>query len=64
MTKVGAPFGERHGKAALTDEQVEAIRAEHAPRKHGKGYGSLAKKYNVGESTIRDIVNYFTRPTR
>lgn len=60
---MSAPFGERHGKATLTDDQVRAIRAEHVPRKHGKGYGALAKKYQVGESTIRDIVNYYTRPT-
>lgn len=47
-------------KRVLTKEQARAIRAEHKPRKAGHGYGALAKKYGVGESTIRDLIKNYT----
>lgn len=47
-------------RRVLTSEQVRAIRAQHQP-KRGHGYSSLAKRYGVGESTIRDIITYRTR---
>lgn len=43
-------------KRVLTDEQVREIRTTYQYRKRGFGYGALAKKYGVGESTIRDVV--------
>lgn len=45
-------------RAIVTKEQVKAIRAEYLP--FARGYGYLAKKYGVGESTIRDICTYRT----
>lgn len=48
-------------RKVLTDEQVREIRAKHKPNKRGHGYGALAKQYQVGESTIRDAVKYWTR---
>jgi len=40
----------------LTDQQVKEIRLAHRPGQRGAGYGALAKKYKVGESTIRDVL--------
>jgi hypothetical protein len=48
-----------HHKAKLTDAQVKAMRAEYLA--YIRGYGYLAKKYGCGESTARDIVNFYTR---
>jgi Mor family transcriptional regulator len=45
----------------LTDDQVREIRSLHQPGKRGHGYGALARKYGVGESTIRDVITYRTR---
>lgn len=59
--KRGAPFGERHGKAELSDEKVLAMRAEHVPGK--VGYETLGRKYGCGASTARDICTYRTRIT-
>lgn len=54
----GHRVGECHQRARLTDEQVRAMRADHAA---GMGYGRLAMKYGCGVSTARDIVNHWTR---
>lgn len=51
--------GEQHHRAKLTDAQVAAIRQQHRPGK--VGYQTLARRYGVGESTIRDIITYRTR---
>lgn len=40
----------------LTDAQVREIRLTHRSGQRGCGYGALAKKYQVGESTIRDVL--------
>lgn len=49
----------------LTPEQVLEIRSQYLA--YVRGYGTLAKIYQVGESTIRDIVQFATyinvRPT-
>jgi len=45
----------------LNDAQIIAIRQEYQPGLRGFGYLSLAKKYGVGESCIRDCVNYYTQ---
>lgn len=49
-------------RRVLTDEQVREIRALYKPRVRGLGYGALAKRYGVGESTIRDVITYRSRP--
>ena len=48
-------------RKVLTDEQVRDIRKEHLAYISGRGYGAIAKRYGVGESTIRDIITYRTR---
>ncbi|MCE3262639.1 MAG: hypothetical protein K0R43_1718 [Pseudoduganella sp.] len=40
----------------LTDAQVREIRETYQYRKHGFGYGALAKKFGVSESCIRDVL--------
>ena len=42
----------------LTKEAVQYIRANYKPYK--KSYRFFANKYKVGESTIRDVVQYYT----
>ena len=49
-----------HHRAKLTAAQVAAIRREYLA--YVRGYGYLARKYGCGESTVRDIVQYRTRP--
>lgn len=51
--------GEKHGKAKLTDEQVREMRK--LRKVHGKSYGVLAQIFGCGQSTARDITNYWTR---
>ena len=46
-------------RKVLTKAQVKQIRADHASQR-GQGYSSLAKRFNVGASTIRDVVKYYT----
>jgi len=46
-------------RKSLTLDQIRAIRQEYKPGKRGFGYASLARKYGVGESTIRDHVNFY-----
>jgi len=41
-------------RKVLNNEQRAKVRAEYMA--YIRGYGYLAKKYGVGESTIRDIV--------
>lgn len=50
------PCGELHPKAVLTEALVRQIRADHIPGKRGFGYGSLAKLYGMGTSTIQQII--------
>lgn len=45
-------------RRALTDAQVREIRTLYREGVRGCGYGALAKKYGVGESTIRDVIKY------
>jgi len=58
----GAPFGESHARARLTDAQVQEMRREYLP--YVRGYQYLAGKFQCGVSTARDICNYFTRPVK
>lgn len=43
-------------RRVLTDQQVRDIRALHQPGVRGAGYESLARRYGVGVSTVRDIL--------
>jgi hypothetical protein len=56
----GHRIGEWHGKARLTDEQVAKMRRMYKPGI--VGYRLLAKEFGCGESTVRDICTYRTRP--
>lgn len=56
----GHRVGEHHPKARLSDAQVAEIRAKYRPGVYG--YHRLAVEYGCGESTVRDICTYRTRP--
>lgn len=61
----GRVVGECHHKARLSDAQVGQIREAYAIGKaisRRFGYGTLAARYGCGASTIRDIVQFRTRP--
>lgn len=51
--------GEAHGHAKLTNEQVRDMRR--LRQVYGKSYWVLAQIFGCGESTARDITNYYTR---
>lgn len=55
----GHRVGEWHQKAKLTDAQVKRMREA---RSHGFTYADLAGIFRCGQSTVRDIVTYRTRP--
>ena len=55
-----AMIGEKNTNAKLTKEQVKAIRNEYVPYSKKYGSNALAKKYNVSNVTITNIVNYKT----
>jgi hypothetical protein len=50
--------GETHCKAKLTADDVRLIRELNKPGVHKIGYKVLAKKFEVGLSTIKDICTY------
>lgn len=54
----GWRVGESHGMAKLSDKDVELIRTLY---EEGLGYGRISKKFECGESTVRDIVKGRTR---
>lgn len=47
-------------RRVLTDAQIREIRLLHRPGVRGFGYGALAARFGVGESTIRDVLMYRT----
>lgn len=55
----GHRVGECHQNAKLSDDLVKVIRDDYEAGKGG--YGTLAKAYQCGASTVRDIVTYRTR---
>lgn len=55
-----AMIGEENPNAKLTKDQVKAIRNEYVPYSQQYGSNALAKKYNVSNVTITNIVNYKT----
>ncbi len=48
--------GESHGRAKLTQSQVDEIRRRYIPGKHGHGSHALAKKFGVAQSTLMAIL--------
>ncbi len=50
--------GENHPRAKLTDHEVEMIRQLH---EQGVSYRKLAKKFDVGKSTVSSICRYRRR---
>lgn len=44
-------YGERNGKAKLSDAEVEAVRADYVPQKFG--LRKVAAKYKLPYSTVR-----------
>lgn len=55
----GHRVGGWHHRAKLTDDDVRLIRILNA---EGIGYRKLAEKFECGQSTVRDICTYRTRP--
>jgi len=53
-------YGEKHHRAKLSDEDVYLVRQLN---NEGIGYKRIAKKFECGVSTIRDICTYRTRYT-
>jgi transposase-like protein len=47
-------------RRVLTKDQRAQIRREYLAFIRGRGYGALARKYGVGESTIRDVIKSFS----
>lgn len=48
--------GEAHGRAKLTQAQVDEIRRRYIPNKYGFGATGLAREFGVSKSTIHDIL--------
>lgn len=57
----GAPKGEKHGRAKLSDAKVRAMRAKYLA--YIIGYETLAAEFGCGVSTARDICTFATRGT-
>ena len=55
----GHRVGECHQRARLSDREVRQMRHDYEQLQ--VGYKTLASKYQCGISTVRDIVNYWTR---
>jgi len=55
----GHRVGEAHQKAKLSDEDVRVMREMREEK--GWSYAKLAKHFDCGESTARDIIKYRTR---
>lgn len=51
--------GEKHGKATLTDAQVQEIRD--IRESTGRSYPDIGRQFGVSGWTIRDIVTFRTR---
>lgn len=62
--KKGRPYGSRHYRAKLTDDQIRQMRQQYQAWKDAnvrKGYRELAKQFDCGASTARDICTLRTR---
>lgn len=52
---MGAPPGERHGRAKLTEEKVREIRRRYAAG--GVSYLDLANEYDLSNGTISAVIS-------
>ena len=52
---------EKHHNTKYPDSLVKLIRKEHFAYIKGKGYLSLARKYGLSYSTVKDWCQYRTR---
>lgn len=58
---IGVAKGAQHGRAKLTDEQVQAIRTAYQPgRGNERNYAALAKHYGVNKTQIMRVVRRIT----
>ena len=65
VSAAGQVLGEANPGAVLSDHEVDLMRDLH--ERHGWGYRRLARKFEVGKTTVRRICNYQKRaqaPTR
>lgn len=60
VSAAGKPLGEAHGRAKITDREVELIRELH---ERGLGYRKLAFKFEISRSHVRRIVFFEGRAT-
>lgn len=58
VNELGLRIGDDHQNARLTDAEVEMIRVLHG---EGMSYKTLADKFEVGKSTVADIVKFRRR---
>jgi hypothetical protein len=58
----GHRVGEFHHRAKLSDADVSEMRRLRESRPYIWSYAALADKFGCGQSTVRDIVKYWTRP--
>lgn len=60
MARIGAPYGERHGKGSrYPDWLVKAVRMEHYD--YGEPVAEISRILAIPEETIRDWVSFKTR---
>lgn len=58
INRRGLRVGEDHQNAKLTNDEVDLIRELH---EGGMSYKALAQKFEVGKSTVADIVKHRRR---
>ena len=59
MSKMGAPYGIRHGKATVPDSVIKKIRNRFYDK--GASIKKMAVEFKISEYTIRDWVSFKTR---
>jgi len=47
-------------RLAISPALVPEIRAYYQRGKRGRGYGATAKRFGLAESTVRDLILYWT----
>ncbi len=52
-----APCGIKHPKSKLTDDAIKTIRSEYVPFSREHGGAALARRFNVDESLVSEIIN-------
>lgn len=60
MSRIGAPFGERHGKGKkYPDWLIQAVRMEHYD--FGEPVMEIVRILNIPEATVRQWINFYSR---